>query len=248
MKTYSNLILVFFLVVGCTTNKKVADSIEMDYKYGYDRGACFGKCPIYNIRIKDDGTAIWDAKKWNKINGKFEKKLSKSEFEIVKNAFKKTDLFKLKDEYETMIADLPISTLHEVKAGKLKKVKGNEKMPEYFEATVDIMNDLVKNETGWVLIEKYQQDVTEETSERSQDNNTIFNEIIIEPNPGIRLNQWFKDNENLTIRLVKKISPDLNLWLITYDTSKFTPKEMLENLKSDAAIKSAEFNKKISNR
>ncbi|MFM2394410.1 MAG: hypothetical protein RLZZ546_2392 [Bacteroidota bacterium] len=248
MSKLFSLILVIFTIWSCKTKKQVIVDKSIDYKYGYDRGACFGKCPIYNIRITEEGNAIWDAKKWNKVNGRFEKKLTKAQFDKIKSVFNKANLFSLKDEYETMVADLPISTLHESKNGKLKRVRGNEKMPESFEAAVDAMNELVRDEAGWQIIEKYEQDTMDDEREKSKESNTIFDEIIIEPNPGIRLNQWFKDNENLTIRLIKRISPDLNLWLITYDVNKFSPQEMLENLKRDAAIKTAEFNKKISNR
>ena len=51
-----------------------------------------------------------------------------------------------------------------------------------------------------------------------------------------------------TNRVLKKITPNQNYWLITYDQGKVKPDKMLAMLKADESIMEAEFNKETSTR
>ena len=239
-----SLMCVFLVLFSCKTSKKSEDGAMSGLRYGMEKGACFGYCPIYTLKIDTKGKAVWDAKRFNKSNGKFERKLSNDEFTKLKDAFAQTKLFEMQDEYPTMVADLPMTVLIETNKGIIKRVKGNEKMPAAYENTVSLMENIVNSGT-WALLEKYEDDAPRNLPKEEEN---ILSEIIIEPNEGIRLPLWFKEKEELGIRLVRKISPENNLWLITYDNNLIEPRMMLAMLKKDPAIKNAEFNKKNSPR
>ena len=244
-----NFIRLFFLfsmvlVLSCKTTKKTADGSVL-FLYAMHQGPCFGFCPVYDLFIYESGKVVWDARRFNKTNGKFEKQLSDAELKAIKNAFKKADLFKMDDVYPTMVADLPSITLSENKKGKIKTVQGNEKMPESYEYCVDLMRQLTQR-GPWLMIEQYPDDEGPRKAQKEDD--TIYDQIIIEPADGVSLPRWFKENSSYGIHLIKKVSPDLNLWLIGYDKDQLEPKMMLDLLKKDASIKSAEFNKKIEER
>lgn len=215
------------------------------YQYALHVGPCFGYCPVFDVYVYRDGKAVWDARRFNKTNGKFERQLSEEELKVLMNAFKKADLFKMQDEYPTMVADLPSITLTENKKGKVKTVKGNENMPEAYEYCVDLMRQITQ--TGsWKQIESYPAD--DPPRQAKMEETTLYHEIIIEPNAGISLPRWFKENSTYGIYLIRKVSPDLNLWVIGYDRNQIEPRMMLEILKKDPAIKTAEFNKKTEER
>ncbi len=238
------LILPCLLMISsCTTSKKTASGPEL-FLYSMHQGPCFGFCPVYDLFVYESGKVVWDARRFNKTNGKFEKQLSDAELKTIKEAFKKANLFKMQDEYPTEVADLPTITLSETKKGKVKTVKGNEKMPESFEHCVELMRQLTQN-GPWLMVEQYQED---EPQRNVQKEEYIYDEIIIEPNAGTSLPKWFRDNANYGIHLIRKISPDLNLWLIGYDKNQLEPKMMLDMLKKDSSIKTAEFNKKTEER
>ncbi len=227
--------LVGIVLTNCKTSKK-AESIS-ETAYALKKGSCFGRCPVYEIKVEKSGKAYLDAKMFNKENGKFERQLTKIEMESLKKVFAKANLASLKDEYPTEIQDLAVTVLSE----NNKSVKTYETINDAFDKAVTLMETIAKSE-GWTMVEKYKDD-----NPRGEDMN-IYDEIIIEPNVGVRLPAWFKEMEGYGVRLVKKISPDSNLWLITYDKNVIEPKIMLDMLKKDKAIKVAEFNKKISSR
>ena len=62
------------------------------------------------------------------------------------------------------------------------------------------------------------------------------------------LPRWFKSYEELGVRVLKRITPNQNYWLITYDQGKVKPEKMLAMLKADESIMEAEFNKETSTR
>ena len=73
----------------------------------------------------------------------------------------------------------------------------------------------------------------------------IQSEIIVELKPGVsvrRLTTVFKEYE---LRTINSINQSMNLWLVTYNTDKIEPEEMLKKVKASSAVVSAEFNKKV---
>ena len=76
----------------------------------------------------------------------------------------------------------------------------------------------------------------------------IYSEVIIEPKKGLLLGKWLETKKEYGARLVKKLAPSLDYYLIEYDTSKIDPNKFLQMLQSDTNIKSAEFNKKTTQR
>jgi hypothetical protein len=244
LKTLFVFYVALMFMSSCVSNKnKVSDQ---EYIYELKRGACFGKCPVFELKIRKDGYALLNATLFNPENGKFEKNLTKAEMKEVASLFKKADLQKLPDESATMVADLPMTKLTDNSTGKKKSVKANEKMPEAYENVVTKMETIVKSE-GWKLIEKYEDEKPVKEA-IVKDQVTVYDEIIIEPNPGVRLPVWFKEMEAYGVRLIKKIANEQNLWLITYDTKMIEPTLMINLLRKDKSIKFAEFNKKISPR
>ncbi len=238
------ILLSSAIITACSTSKnKISDE---DFIYELKRGACFGRCPVFELKIRKDGYALLNATLFNPENGKFEKNLTKTEFNEVISLFKKANLHSLQDEYSTMVADLPMTMLTDNTKGTHKSVKANEKMSDEYEKTVALMETLVRS-SGWKMIEKYEDTrPIQETETKEQVN--IYEEIIIEPNQGVRLPVWFKEMEAYGVKLIKKLANEQNLWLITYDTKMIEPTMMLNLLKKDKAIKFAEFNKKISER
>lgn len=239
------LLGLLMLVSACKSTKKVSNGPEL-HQYAMHVGPCFGYCPVFDIYVFENGKAVWDARRFHKANGKFQRMLTEAEMAQIHKAFKTANLFKMEDEYPTMVADLPSITLTHQKKGKLKTVKANEKMPESYEKCVDLMRQLTI-EGSWELIEKYADDEPRRQTQKDEEA-VNYNEIIIEPNTGTSLPRWFKENEAYGIYLIRKISPDLNLWLIGYDKNQYEPKMMLDMLKKDSAIKTAEFNKQTKER
>lgn len=242
----------FFLLItisafACKTPKAVADLTENDIEFTFYRSGCFGKCPIYNLTVYNSGYAVLEKTRFMKDLGKFSRTLKKDELSSLKKAFKNSKFSSYKAEYESNIPDLPSITIGYAENGILKKVKGKDERPAKLMELQGKLEKLVDSE-DWKLLEAYPDENATTESQEKQIDPTIYEEIIIEPNSGVRLPKWFKDNEVYGIRLLTKISQEQNLWLITYNTMEYKPEQIMEIIKKDPSIKTAEFNKKLEQR
>jgi hypothetical protein len=123
-------------------------------------------------------------------------------------------------------------------------VRGKEERPSALMQLQYKMERLAQSE-GWDLIKEYTRSDIEEQEEKPK---YILSEIIILPKPGTMLPRWFKSYEEFGVRVLKRITPNQNYWLITYDQGKVKPDKMLAMLKADESIMEAEFNKETSTR
>jgi Domain of unknown function (DUF6438) len=63
------------------------------------RGACYGRCPIYEIAIHGDGTVLYDGRAYVTTKGKKELQISHAALVQLVDAFRKADYFSLADRY-----------------------------------------------------------------------------------------------------------------------------------------------------
>ena len=64
-----------------------------------ERTACYGRCPIYTVKVLRDGTVQWEGERFVKVTGKATAKLSAAKLAELADAFAKAGYFALKDKY-----------------------------------------------------------------------------------------------------------------------------------------------------
>ncbi len=239
------IVSMAFIMTSCS-NKFATKAKDGEVEMSIRKGMCFGKCPVYSLKVMKGGMAELSAQKF--LPGKrglYRKKLDKATYNDLLQAFAESDFTKFPSDYKSMIPDLPLITIGYVAEDTLALVKGKEDRPSNLMQLQYKMEKLAKSE-GWDLIKEYARE--EENTREEEKPVYIYSEIIILPNPGTMLPKWFKSYEEFGLRVLKKITPNQNYWLVTYDQGKVKPEKMLTMLKADSAIKEAEFNKETSTR
>jgi hypothetical protein len=66
---------------------------------------CFGNCPFFEMRIKKNGEAIYNAVQDNKLSGLFTTTIKKSQIDDLLNLIEKADFLNLKNNYSTTASD-----------------------------------------------------------------------------------------------------------------------------------------------
>lgn len=240
------MIALFVSLFSCKSTKDTSRDSSNSVRFALDRGPCFGKCPVYSLKIYSDGMATYEGRPFAKKLGKYEKRLDKNEVKKLNNAFKDANFFDFQDVYVSEIVDLPMVKIYHDNGKKSKSVEGREDRPAKL-MELQFMLEKIAESEDWQLVQAYESN--EENKDKGKEEDpVIYSEIIIEPAAGVRLPLWFKEKEEYGIKLKTKLAPEGNLWLITYDVSRFAPGEILEMLKNDPAIQQAQFNKKINNR
>jgi len=248
-------ILLFVLMVGAITScsglKKVKKFNKDNAVLGLKKEAVSGPYSVYDLFIYPNGYAVYEGFVNVEKFGLYAKKMTKQEIKSLTDEFEKSDFFGYKDQYSIPSPDLPVITLiYNKEKGRTKKVVGSIDRPRKLTELQVLLEQIAKS-GDMIKIEEYEiqrksQEVQEEMIVEPE--YKILSEIIIETASSIFMAQWMKKYSEYDVRLVTKISDELNLWVISYNTGIISPNEMLDLLNADSEIKKAEFNKKISSR
>jgi len=77
----------------------------------------------------------------------------------------------------------------------------------------------------------------------------IKSEIVLKIKDAAQLARWFDDmRKSHSLRIIKPLSPQTNTWLVSYDKNRFEADEILEILRKNENVSSAEFNVKTEKR
>ncbi len=239
--------MTLLLLFSCNTQKVVTDPkalSEDEAIISMSKGACFGSCPVYTIKIYDKGYCTFEGKNNVDRMGKYGKQLSKDIYKDILAQFEESGFHTLEDYYESNIPDLPSVSMAYQKDGVLKEIVGKRERPEILHKLQFSLERIAMIKEGWTLIEK-------PSSEEKQDpkQQEIKSEIIITTIGGPQLAKWFDNmRKEHGVRIIKKLSDGLDMWLISYNPKKNTPESIMEVLNNDEFIKSAVFNMKTEKR
>ena len=141
------LALAFLLLTAQKCNKD---------KYEYTENSvieivktpCFGSCPEYSFRIKGNGEAAYNGKRFVELEGEHSRTFSADTVNYLFNTFVKADLWKYDNEYTEQVTDLPTTYLSFEHEGKSKKIKMYYGYPEELANLANMLQELAFSK-GW---------------------------------------------------------------------------------------------------
>jgi len=84
---------------------------------------CYGRCPIYEVKIYQSGKVIYDGKRFVEREGVYSGKLSKEQMEKIAAKAREIGYFDLEDEYNSPVTDFPSTYTTVNLDGKSKTIK-----------------------------------------------------------------------------------------------------------------------------
>ena len=245
MKSIAFLSLAFCLLifVGCKTTQSVKSIDKDEVRFYLSKGACFGQCPSYTLTVFQNRKAVFHGKTFTEKLGIHERTLSKEEFKALENKFEEKEFKKFEEVYNSSLVDLPLIEVGYNDGTGYSASSGRDTRPNDLNL-LQIELEKVVDRNGWTMTSSPQ----EIDNNRKPEVVLIKEEVIIEPDSGLLLAKWIEAHNGIGVRLIKRIAPGLNYYLITYDSSKISGENFLQLLKDDAQIKTAEFNKKTARR
>ncbi len=99
----------------------------------FKKTPCYGKCPMYNVELYNNGRVVYNGKKFVERVGTYEAKISEADVKMVKQKFFDIEFLDLPNEYPVdgqKIADLP-STIIDFRVGDMiKQVRDRHGAPD----------------------------------------------------------------------------------------------------------------------
>ena len=260
---YAIVILSALILIGCktkknnnsitntappqqpkTTTKAVLPNGKPYTMLEYSKGMCFGKCPVYNISITSDGSIEYFGKMHVDKLGTYSKRLSKGELATLYTELKAMDLFQYDDEYGGLVMDISKQEIIYREGEKEKKIVCKLGYPEAINALIAKIDGIASAENGWKLIEP----LPDAPQNNTPVDRTEYDEIIVTIHKDFDIKKWATDYSAYDVKVKKALSPNGNIWLLGFNPSRVSGKQLILLLSDDPDIINAELKKKVQRR
>lgn len=198
------------------------------------KGPCYGNCPVYTLTVFGNGLASYKGERNTDRLGTYVKKLDKAQMERLRREFKNANLWQYRDVYTGRIPDMQSVTITYFEGDRKKTVSGKEVRPNAVKWLESILDQVANDPEGWVLKEPLQDDLPDYL---------IPNELVVELSGGISPEEWAENYVEADMVAERQFS-DTGYWIFSFDDSLISPDQMLEKVRTDENVLSAEFNKK----
>lgn len=238
-------LFVLVTVLACSPTKDISNLKEKDIVISLKKGSCYGKCAVYNLHIYKDGFVTYEGILHSEKIGFFSKRVTKEELNTFKKEFEEIGFMELPSEYPSEIVDLPLITMMYRNGQKSKIVSGRTDRPKNL-LQLQYKLEKLANSVNWKL-EKAKEN-PDATVINKEDGKAQENQLILAPAENVSLTNWFQRYQKYDLQLIKKVSPNLNFWLVSFNTKLISQEEMVKLLKGDKDIKSVEVNRVLEER
>lgn len=138
-----SVLFIFLINISCNTVSENTKEKLNQLAISLEKTACFGTCPVFKIKIYNNGDAIFEGKKFVKKTGLIKFKVKQNEIQKILAKAKNIKFTKMLNEYTEKITDLP-TTYIQIKEKKIKDYYGAPKKLKDLEKLIEeiVLNKL----------------------------------------------------------------------------------------------------------
>ena len=232
-----SFVAIAFMFTGCGASANMSLN-NMDKVIEMTKGPCYGRCPVFTLTVYDKGIVSYKGERYTDRLGTYVKKLEKEEMERLLREFKNANLWQYKDAYRGRIPDMQSVSISYYDGSRKKTVTGKEIRPNSVKWLESLLDQVAQSQTGWVQ---------KEAPKEQAPDYIVPNELVIELAEGVDPEEWAKSYVQADMLLEKRLN-DTEYWIFSFDDGLITPNVILEQVRTDKDVISAEFNKQIYNK
>ncbi|RMF03384.1 MAG: hypothetical protein D6772_02195 [Bacteroidetes bacterium] len=228
--------LAFILMAATCRPFGTKDISKLKPRIEMEKGPCFGSCPVFKLTIYEGGVAVYEGRRFTDRIGRYTKQLDMNVYRNLIRAFQEANMWSFQNAYKAQVPDLPTVTITYHEDGNSKSVKGKDGRPEKIEE-LEAMLDKIANSGGW--------EGADGSTNHGLPDHVIAEELIVNLSPQVDPSVWVIQFAKQDMRIVKRISPNSPYWVFRYNPDRVQPNEMLELVRRDPYVLSAEFNTRV---
>ncbi|MCB0651708.1 MAG: hypothetical protein KDC85_10570 [Saprospiraceae bacterium] len=227
------LLTLFCLLMlnSCGVLEKNTRLEELGKVIEMSKGPCFGTCPVFTLTVYDNGVVAYKGERFTDKLGLYIKVLKKGEFQNIVKAFSDANLWQFQDFYKSQVPDLQTVTLVYHEEGDIKTIVGKDGRPSTVLELENLLDNLVTAD-GWELKEKPTYGLPD---------NVKPDEIIVQLIYNVDATTWVRKYAKQEMAVVKAL-PSGQFWVIKFNKDIIPPREMIEFIRRDDYVISAQFN------
>jgi hypothetical protein len=230
-------IIAFIMMAATCRPFGPPDLSKLKPRIEMEKGPCFGSCPIFKLTIYEGGIAAYEGLRFTERVGLHTKQLEMNQYRELLRAFQEANMWSFQNAYKAQIPDLPTVTITYYEEGNSKTVKGKDGRPAKIEE-LEAMLDKIATAGGWAA--------SETGNNYGMPDDLIADELIVNLSPEVDPSVWIIQFAKQDMQIVKRISPNSPYWVFRYNPDRIAPQEMLELVRREPYVLSAEFNRRVS--
>lgn len=233
--SYSFLLLAVIAIFSsqsCTVLNKNTRLNELTRVIEMSKGPCYGSCPVFTITVYDNGVVAYKGERHTNKLGLYVKILKNTEYQKILNAFKDANLWQFQDVYKSQIPDFQTVTMTYYEEGDIKTIVGKDGRPSKVVELEAMLDKLADSDDGWELKEKPTYGLP---------SNVTPDELIVQLVENVDATNWVRKYSKQEMAVIKAL-PNDDFWLVKFNKDIIPPREMIEFVRRDDYVISAQFN------
>jgi len=210
------------------------DLSQLEPLVAMEKGPCFGRCPVYSMKVYENGVASYEGKQFSDLEGLHVKRISKTALAELKSTLESANLFRFQDAYRSRLPDLQSVKITYYTEDRYKSIIGKDGRPGPVVEIQELLEEIVEG-GGW-------EPKNAESGEK--DSNIVENQMRVQLMNGVDINAWVRRYRRQEMTLIRGISANSNYWLVGFNAQKNEPEEVLAIVQADVQVVNAEFDRK----
>jgi len=201
----------------------------------YHRGACYGRCEVYSLEVYENGLLLFKGERFTDKPGTWEKNIDRRRITGLLDSFGKADFPNYPRSFRGRIPDAA-----SVEVG-FYDLAGT-----YYVTSFKELGKLSQSLHALAHLPDYRQ-VSDTISGIKLRPAAISarEEIIVQLAEGVVVENWVVNYGKQNVKFKERISPNGNYYVITSDPNIMPSEELLDFLRRDVSVVSAQMNKTV---
>lgn len=239
--------LAVLLISSCVLFLPDASQVSnYQLRASYYQGACFGRCPVYTLKLYSNGLLTYEGEKFTDMPGTWSRVLSRTETADIIREFEAVNISRYPTSFPSNIPDLSTKTVTFVTLQEKKTLQTSwkENPPVELEKLGAKMQSLVSS-TQWKQVSD---EVRKGENLIGQTIRVAKEEVIVHLKPGVNPQAWIVKYGKQNVTIKEKLTPNGNYYVVLADPNYMGGEELLTYLRQDEEVISAQLNGKVSPR
>ena len=227
-------------ILGPTANR--VDDYQL--RASYSRGGCYGRCEVFTLDVYDNGLLVFAGKRFTDKPGTWEKSLDRRRLTGLLDTMARADFKNYPRSFRGQVADAStLEVTYVDDAGERYETSFRDYAPDELLAISQRLNDLAhlpgyRQVADTIANRLHFRPVADKARE----------EIIVRLEEGVDANAWVIAYGKQNVQVKNRISPRSSYYVITADPNIMGAEELLEYIRQDPKVVSAQLNKSVSPR
>lgn len=225
---------------GSLLGPQAANADKYNLRVSYHRGSCYGRCEVYTLDVYDNGLLLFQGERFTDRPGTWQKNIDRRRIVALLDSFARADFPNYPQSFRGEIPDAPTVTMkYTDENGKTYETSFKDFAPQELRQLDQAMIKLAQ----WPDYRQVSDTIAGKIVRPAAENER--EEIIVLLRDNVVADTWVIAYGKQNVKIKNRISPNSSYYLITSDPNLMAASELLEYLRKDPAVVSAQLNGEV---